>query len=334
MPDDATGDAATADASPDSPKPASWTQSVLSAVRTFLLGSDDAAKLRESLEAVIEESDAGDRPLARRERSMMLNILNFGELKVADVMVPRADIIAVEATTTLAELVAMFRDAQHSRLPVYRDTLDNPIGMVHIKDLIGLAIPEAEGAPHPKTIQDIRRDILFVPPSMPVVDLLVKMQTSRVHLALVIDEYGGTDGLVSIEDLVEQIVGEIEDEHDTDDAKLIAMRKDDVFDASARADLEDIEKAVGFSLVDEEEAEEIDTLAGLVFSLVGRVPQRGEIVKHPAGVEFEVLDADPRRLKRLRVRVTKAQDDAVSAEKPVAPTPVEKDTRRKVAVDG
>jgi CBS domain containing-hemolysin-like protein len=278
-------------------------------VRRLLPGRAEAARLRESLEEVIEESDAGgDRPLAREERSMMLNILNFGELKVADIMVPRADIIAIEAGTPLLDLVRIFRDAQHSRLPVYRDTLDNPVGMVHIKELIGLAVPEAEGNPHPKTIQDIRRDVLFVPPSMPVVNLLVKMQSTRIHLALVIDEYGGTDGLVSIEDLVEQIVGDIEDEHDTDEAKLIIPRKDGEFDASARADLEEVEKAVGFPLVDEEEAEEIDTLAGLVFSLVGRVPQRGEIVTHPAGVEFEVLDADPRRLKRLRVRVTKPKD--------------------------
>jgi magnesium and cobalt transporter len=304
VPEKDSGAASTAGASPDSSKPNTWMQSVFGALKSFLTGKDNTETLRESLEAVIEESEAGDRPLARQERSMVLNILNFGELKVADVMVPRADIIAIEASTSLPDLVRIFRDAQHSRLPVYRDTLDNPVGMVHIKDLIGLAVPEAEGAPHPKTMQDIRRDILFVPPSMPVVDLLVKMQATRVHLALVI----------SIEDLVEQIVGDIEDEHDTDDIKLIAMRKDGEFDASARADLEDVEKTVGFQLVDEEEAEEIDTLAGLVFSLVGRVPQRGEIVRHPAGVEFEVLDADPRRLKRLRVRVTKPRDDAAKLE--------------------
>jgi CBS domain containing-hemolysin-like protein len=273
-------------------------------------GKGETAQLRESLEQVIEQSEAGDRPLAREERLMVLNILNFGELKVADVMVPRADIIAVEANTPLPDLVRIFRDAQHSRLPVYRDTLDNPVGMVHIKDLIGLAVPESEGAPHPKTIQDIRRDVLFVPPSMPVVNLLVKMQSTRIHMALVIDEYGGTDGLISIEDLVEQIVGEIEDEHDTDEGKMIVPRNENEFDANARADLEEVEKAVGFQLVDEEDAEEIDTLAGLVFSLVGRVPQRGEIVTHPAGVEFEVLDADPRRLKRLRVRVARAQTPA------------------------
>jgi CBS domain containing-hemolysin-like protein len=306
--------------------------SVLDAVRTFLLGKDEGTKLRESLEAVIEESDAGDRPLARQERSMVLNILNFGELKVADIMVPRADIIAVEAGLSLPDLVRNFRDAQHSRLPIYRDTLDNPIGMVHIKDLIGLAVPEVEGAPHPKVMQDIKREILFVPPSMPVVDLLVKMQATRIHLALVIDEYGGTDGLVSIEDLVEQIVGDIEDEHDTDDVKLIVVRKDGEFDASARASLEDVEKTVGFRLVDEEEAEEIDTLAGLVFSLVGRVPQRGEIVRHPGGVEFEVLDADPRRLKRLRIRVARAKDEAPADEQ----NSNGRDSQRKpmAAVDG
>jgi CBS domain containing-hemolysin-like protein len=274
---------------------------------------DDGARLRESLEEVIEQSDAEDRPLAREERSMMLNILNFGELTVADIMVPRADIIGIEESTTLDNLVRIFRDAQHSRLPVYRESLDNPVGMVHIKDLIGLAVPEGEGSPHPKTMQDIKRDVLFVPPSMPVVNLLVKMQASRVHMALVIDEYGGTDGLVSIEDLVEQIVGDIEDEHDTEEAQSITPRGEGEFDASARADLEELEKLVGFKLADEEEAEEIDTLAGLVFSLVGRVPQRGEIVKHPAGVEFEVLEADPRHLRRLRIRITKPKSDASSA---------------------
>lgn len=333
MPDSDSG-AVTVEKNPENQKPSSWPQVVSVLVRRILGNKGESARLRESLEEVIEESEAGNRPLAREERSMMLNILNFGELKVVDVMVPRADIIAIEASTPLPDLVRIFRDAQHSRLPVYRDTLDNPIGMVHIKDLIGLAVPEAEGAPHPKSIQDIRRDVLFVPPSMPVVNLLVKMQSTRIHLALIIDEYGGTDGLVSIEDLVEQIVGDIEDEHDTDEAKLILPRKDGEFDASARADLEEVEKAVGFSLVDEEEAEEIDTLAGLVFSLVGRVPQRGEIVTHPAGVEFEVLEADPRRLKRLRVRVTKPHDAAKSAGGDDAPDTKDEQRKPVAAVNG
>ena len=283
----------------------SWPVAVVGLLNRLLRGRDESAKLRESLEEVIEQSDAEDRPLAREERSMMLNILQFGELTVADIMVPRADIIGVEASTPLDALARIFRDAQHSRLPVYRESLDHPIGMVHIKDLIGLAVPVEAGIAHPKSIQDIRRDVLFVPPSMPVVNLLVKMQSTRVHLALVIDEYGGTDGLVSIEDIVEQIVGDIEDEHDTDDVQSIVPRGAGEFDASARTDLEEVEKLVGFRLADEDMAEEIDTLAGLVFSLVSRVPQRGEIVKHPSGVEFEVLEADPRRLRRLRVRVTR-----------------------------
>ena len=291
----------------------SWPTAIVALLNRLLKGKDESAQLRESLEEVIEQSDAEDRPLAREERSMMLNILQFGELTVADIMVPRADIVGVEASTPLDALIRMFRDAQHSRMPVYRESLDHPVGMVHIKDLIGLAVPETEGAPHPKTMQDIRRDVLFVPPSMPVVNLLVKMQSTRVHMALVIDEYGGTDGLVSIEDIVEQIVGDIEDEHDTDEAQSIVPRGPGEFDASARTDLEELERLVGLKLADEEKAEEIDTLAGLVFSLVSRVPQRGEIVKHPGGVEFEVLEADPRRLRRVRVRVVSPADEVGAA---------------------
>lgn len=326
---DATPDTRKAESGPSTPKPSSWPQAFVSLINRLARGKDDSARLRESLEEVIEESDAVDRPLAREERSMMLKLLSFGELTVADVMVPRADIIGVEVSTSLDDLVRMFRDAQHSRLPVYRESLDNPIGMVHIKELIGLAVSESEGAPHPKTIQDIRRDVLFVPPSMPVVNLLVKMQATRIHLALVIDEYGGTDGLASIEDLVEQIVGDIEDEHDTEEAIEIVPRGDGEFDASARVDLEEIERLVGFKLADDEAAEEIDTLAGLVFSLVGRVPQRGEIVKHPVGIEFEVLDADPRRLRRLRIRVTK-----LSGSTKTQPDPGETNSGVLADVDG
>lgn len=317
MPDPSDGPS-TAGKSPEQSRSTSWPTAIVAALNRLLRGKDDSAKLRESLEEVIEQSDAEDRPLAREERSMMLNILQFGELTVADIMVPRADIIGVEASMSLDALARIFSDAQHSRLPVYRESLDHPVGMVHIKDLIGLAVPEGEGVVHPKTIQDIRRDVLFVPPSMPVVNLMVKMQSSRVHLALVIDEYGGTDGLVSIEDIVEQIVGDIEDEHDTDDVQTVTPRGPGEFDASARTDLEEVEKLVGFRLADEDTAEEIDTLAGLVFSLVSRVPQRGEIVKHPAGVEFEVLEADPRRLRRLRVRVTRPNEPAPAVDRSAA----------------
>jgi magnesium and cobalt transporter len=308
----------TAGKSPEHSRSTSWPTAIVTVLSRLIRGRDESAKLRESLEEVIEQSDAEDRPLAREERLMMLNILQFGELTVADIMVPRADIIGVEASTSLDALARMFRDAQHSRLPVYRESLDHPVGMVHIKDLIGLAVPEGEGVQRPETIQDIRRDVLFVPPSMPVVNLLVKMQSTRIHLALVIDEYGGTDGLVSIEDIVEQIVGDIEDEHDTDEAQTVMPRGPGEFDASARTDLEEVEKLVGFRLADEDTAEEIDTLAGLVFSLVSRVPQRGEIVKHPAGVEFEVLEADPRRLRRLRVRVTRPTEPPASVDRGAA----------------
>ncbi len=330
MPENAPGGKAAPDQIPD--RPSTWFENAMATLRSLLRGRTDVVKLRESLEGIIEESEGTDRELAREERSMLLNLLNFGELKVIDVMVPRADIVAVEVDTPLNELVRIFRDAQHSRLPVYRDTLDNPIGMVHIKELIGLAVPE-DGTRRPTSISDVRRDVLFVPPSMPVVDLLVKMQATRIHMALVIDEYGGTDGLVSIEDLVEQIVGEIEDEHDTDERAMLVARKDGGFEASARTPREEVEKAVGFPLVNEEQAEEIDTLAGLVFSLVGRVPQRGEILIHPAGVEFEVLDADPRRLKRLRIRATKPKDGQ-EAKSDAAPTKSEQSRAPTAVVNG
>jgi CBS domain containing-hemolysin-like protein len=191
---------------------------------------------------------------------------------------------------------------------------------VHIKDIISLAAPASAGLKRPASIKDIVREVLFVPGSMLATDLLVKMQATRIHLALVIDEYGGTDGLVSIEDLVEQIVGDIEDEHDTDEAATLTLRKDGGYDASARAALEDVEEALGLKLANPEEASEIDTLAGLVFQLVGRVPQRGEVIRHPAGVEFEVVEADPRRLRKLRIhRTTPLPNGGAAAEGRAAP---------------
>jgi CBS domain containing-hemolysin-like protein len=219
-------------------------------------------------------------------------------------MVPRADIVAAEEGMPLIELVALFREAQHSRLPVYRETLDDPTGFVHIKDVFSLIQPGESGTfqLRPATIDEIKRPILPVPPSMPVLDLLVKMQAAHIQLALVIDEYGGTDGLVSIEDLIEEIVGDIADEHDEDTAPI---RKDETgaFVADARADLEDFKTETGLDLgVDDEIAEDVDTLGGLVTSIAGRVPQRGEIIAHPNGTEIEVLEADPRRVKRLRIR--------------------------------
>ena len=278
--------------------------SLLKRLAQMLRGDATAAAFRESLEEVIEESDRETADLSAQERTLFANLLKVGERRLDDVMVPRAEIIAVEEATPLVDLVALFREAQHSRLPVYRETLDDPQGFVHIKDVLALMEPGEGGAFHWRSasIGEIKRPILFVPPSMAVLDLLVKMQSAHIQLALVIDEYGGTDGLVSIEDLIEEIVGDIADEHD-EDATPIRKDESGSYVADARVDLEDFKAKTGLDLgVDDGIAEEVDTLGGVVTSLVGRVPQRGEIVAHPNGSEIEVLEADPRRVKRLRIR--------------------------------
>jgi magnesium and cobalt transporter len=259
--------------------------------------------IRERIEQVIEENERQNPELARRERVMLANLLKFGELRVDDVKVPRADIIAVDESISICELIAKFREAQHSRLPIYRDSLDDPVGLVHIKDVVGLGELGADGIMRwpDVPISRVKRDILVAPPSMPASDLLVKMQTTQIHLALVIDEYGGTDGLVSIEDLVEEIVGDIGDEHDVDEAPHLTRLPDGAYEADARLDLEDFAEQTGIQLLPSESEEDVDTLGGLVATLIGRVPQRGEIVSHN-GFEFEVLESDPRRIKRLRLR--------------------------------
>ena len=276
-----------------------------------LRGEDpSSAAMRESLEEVIEESERKEAALSQQERVMLTNILAFGELKVSDVMVPRARIMAVDEDAPMAELMALFRDAKHSRLPVYRENLDDPTGLVHVKDVLALLEPESAGGYRVKqvSIKEIKRPILFAPPSMRAVDLLLKMQASHTHLALVIDEYGGTDGLVSIEDIIEEIVGDIADEHD-DDAS--AFRRDgEDFIADARLDLEEFKNETGIDLTIADADEDVNSLGGLVVWLLGRLPQRGEIVAHPAGYEFEILEADPRRVKRLRIRRGEASPPA------------------------
>ena len=234
---------------------------------------------------------------------MLANLLHFGELRVGDVMVPRTDIVAVEESTSLRDLVAHFREAQHSRMPVYRETLDDPIGIIHLNDVLGLIEIAPDGTIHwpDVPITTITRDLIVSPPSMPARDLLLKMQATRSHLALVIDEYGGTDGLVSIEDLIEQIVGEIDDEHDTDESPRLTKLADGRFDADARVSLEDFESETGFKLEPPDPESDVDTLGGLASALMGRLPQRGEIVIHPSGFEFEILDADPRRVRKVRL---------------------------------
>jgi CBS domain containing-hemolysin-like protein len=268
-----------------------------------------SAAMRESLAEVVEQSERESPALSAQERVMLGNLLAFGDLRVHDVMVPRAEIIAADESTTLTELMKMIRDAQHSRLPIYRETLDDPTGLIHVKDVMAILEPSPEGAifiAPDASITALRRPILFAPPSMRALDLLVKMQASHTHLALVIDEYGGTDGLVSIEDLIEEIVGDISDEHDEDTA---ALKPDgDGYIADARMDLEDFKLQTGHDLMFSDADEDVDSLGGLVTSLVGRVPQRGEIVAHPEGYEFLVVDADPRRVRRLRVRLPKTPD--------------------------
>ena len=278
--------------------------SLLKRLSQALRGGQSAHAMRESLEEVIEESERRSSQLSQQERVMLANLLKFGEFKVSDVMVPRADIVAVEENTKLRELVADYREAQHSRLPVYRETLDDPTGLVHIKDALAQLQFDADGTVRwpDVTAAQIKRELLFVPPSMPARDLLVKMQTNHMHLALVIDEYGGTDGLVSIEDLIEEIVGDIDDEHDVDDAPRLRALPGGGYEADARLDLEDFKAQTGIDLAPEDGDEEIETLGGLVVSLVGRLPLRGEIIPHPSGFEFEILEADPRRVKRLRLR--------------------------------
>ncbi|HWU24807.1 MAG TPA: hemolysin family protein [Rhizomicrobium sp.] len=271
--------------------------------------------IRESLEEVIEESERQSSALSAQERVMLANLLKFGELRVEDVMVPRADIVAVEEKTPLMQLIADFRQAQHSRLPVYRETLDDPLGLIHIKDVLGLLEPAPDGTLKCPAvpITKLKRDLLFVPPSMPARELLLKMQATHIHLALVIDEYGGTDGLVSIEDLIEEIVGDIDDEHDVEEAPQLSQREDG-YDADARLDLEDFKARTGIDLRPDTGEEAIDTLGGLAVWLAGRLPQRGEIIPHPSGFELEIVEADPRRVKKLRLRRSATSDSAAESD--------------------
>jgi CBS domain containing-hemolysin-like protein len=278
--------------------------------------------IRSDLRQVLEAGD-GD-ALSSKESVMLRNILALRGRQVMDVMIPRADIVAVQQDIALGELLKVFASAEHSRLVVYDDTLDAAVGMVHIRDLIalmteraaqaGIKMPGKRKKPFPAGLDlkavdlsiplsqaKIMREILFVPPSMPAVDLLAKMQATHIHLALVVDEYGGTDGVVSMEDIVEEIVGEIADEHDDDVMPGVIRQPDGSFVADARAPLEDVTAVVGAEFDVGEIANEVDTLAGYVATRIGRVPVRGEMIPGPGRFEIEVLDADPRRVKKLKI---------------------------------
>lgn len=285
-------------------------ESLVQAIRGWLKTrrrAKSGESVRETLEELFEDREEEDLPIDEHERRLLGNILHLRDLSAYDVMVPRADITGVDSRISLEDLIEVIREKGHSRFPVYRGTLDDAVGLVHIKDVL---IMVASGKPF--ALQRIVRKILFVSPSIRVMDLLLEMRLKRTHMALVVDEYGGIDGLVTIEDLVEQIVGEIEDEHDREVEPDLINRPDGVIEADARLPLEEFEAHLG-KLFDDEEIDDIDTLGGLVFALAGRVPSRGELITHPeSGIEFEIVDADPRRIKRLRLRNLPKPEDSAS----------------------
>lgn len=289
--------------------------------------------VRNDLQVVLDTSTPDEVGFSAIERTMLRNILDLHERRIADVMVHRADIVAVKRDISLGELMSLFESAAHSRLVVYNETLDDPEGIVHIRDLLAFMTTRARVADTGKgkakrkkqfsgldlhavdlalSLSDshIIRKLLFVPPSMRAIDLLAQMQASRIHLALVVDEYGGTDGLVSIEDIVEQIVGEIDDEHDSDQPPAIVRQADNSFIADARASLDDVRTLIGKEFVTGEAGEEVETLGGYLVTHVGRLPVRGEVISGPGNFEIEVLDADPRRVKRLRITARKERSPA------------------------
>jgi CBS domain containing-hemolysin-like protein len=274
---------------------------LLSNLRAMLFGGGSEPTLRDQIEEVIADHEDEPGPdaegdLSQVERQMVRNLLHFGECTVDDVAVPRSDIIAVPETIGFAELVAQFADAGHSRLPVYRDSLDVVTGMIHIKDVFAIL---AQAEPHPDGIAALVRQPLYVPQSMGVLDLLAEMRRQRVHLAIVIDEYSGTEGLVTIEDLVEEIVGDIEDEHDDAPEALLIPLEDGLWDADARAELDDVATTIDPRLGEIDE--DVDTIGGLAFVLAGHVPQPGEMLVHDSGWRIEVTEGDARRATRVRL---------------------------------
>jgi CBS domain containing-hemolysin-like protein len=273
-------------------------------MRTLLFGDDGEQTLRDEIEEAIDEAEdgrtrAGD--LSPTERQMLRNLLHFGEHTAGDICVTRGDIIAVPSTITFENLVRAFADAEHSRLPVYSDGLDHIIGMVHIKDVFIANFDEARD----RSISGLLRTPLFVPESMGVLELLARMRAQRTHLAIVVDEFGGTEGLVTIEDVVEEIVGEIEDEHDIEEANKLVMLDDGCWEADARVELGELAMAVDEKLLSQDD--EVDTLGGLVFLLAGRIPAKGESVVHPSGWRLEAVDSDPRKIIRVRLHAPEAQ---------------------------
>jgi magnesium and cobalt transporter len=261
----------------------------------FHVGNGEAS-VRDTLDELIDEREGAEVPISADERTLLANILELRDRTVHDVMVPRADIIGVELDTPLSEVIQIITGEGHSRLPVYKVDMDDSVGFIHAKDVLAWRTADEDFEP-----SKILRKILFVSPSMQVLELLLEMRVRRSHMALVVDEFGGIDGLVTIEDLVEEIVGEIEDEHDTNEEPQMVRTSDGSYISDARVTIETLEQELG-EILNEDEREDLDTLGGLVFAITGHVPVRGELVHHTSGLEFEVIDADPRRIKRLRIR--------------------------------
>jgi magnesium and cobalt transporter len=261
--------------------------------------------LRESIAELMQEAEAAPEEAApsseldRHERLLIANVLRLRETTAYDVMVPRADIVAMRVDLTLEQVIDQIRSDGHSRLPVYREQLDEIVGMVHIKDVFAYV-----GKPEAFSLEAILRRPLMVAPQVRVLDLLLQMRQSRMHMSLVVDEYGGIDGLVTIEDLVETIIGDIDDEHDDETVPMVTERPDGTLDLNARLPVEEFEERMGPVLSEDERDADIDTVGGLVFTLAGRVPAKGEVISHPSGLEFRILDADARRIRRLRARRT------------------------------
>ena len=268
----------------------------------FFKKNTENNNLKQSIETVLDSDLKDTEGISKHERLMLLNILKIDGIRSSDIMIPRADIGAVELNDSFEKVLEVFIKEAHSRVPIYEKNLDNIIGMIHIKDLVNY---QNQKKSETNFLQNLKREILEIPPSMPVLDLLLKMQLTRLHMGIVIDEYGCTDGLVTIEDVIEEITGEIEDEHDEKNLPMLIKSSLNTFEASARIEIDELQKVTNVEFLNSYDNDDVDTLGGLIFSITGRVPQRGEIIKHASGTTFEIKDADPMKIKSVKVTTPK-----------------------------
>ena len=268
----------------------------------FFKKNTENNNLKQSIETVLDSDLKDTEGISKHERLMLLNILKIDGIRSSDIMIPRADIGAVELNDSFEKVLEVFIEEAHSRVPIYEKNLDNIIGMIHIKDLVNF---QNQKKTETNFLQNLKREILEIPPSMPVLDLLLKMQLTRLHMGIVIDEYGCTDGLVTIEDVIEEITGEIEDEHDEKNLPMLIKSSLNTFEASARIEIDELQKVTNVEFLNSYDNDDVDTLGGLIFSITGRVPQRGEIIKHSSGTTFEIKDADPMKIKSVKVTTPK-----------------------------